>query len=90
MAPQPVQQVVAGARMHECGATMVVTNNLFSRAAQQLAVVHDCELVDRRRLRQLVFDGRSERASTVPRGRSGSAQADSHICTGVNGLQEQR
>jgi restriction system protein len=82
-----VQQVVAGARMHECSATMVVTNNLFTRAAQQLAVVHDCELVDRRRLRQLVFDGRSEMASTAPHGHPSSAQADSHICTGVNGLQ---
>jgi len=44
-----VQQVVAGARMHECGATMVVNQNLFTRAAQQLAVVPRCELVDRRR-----------------------------------------
>jgi restriction system protein len=82
-----VQQVVAGARMHDCGATMVVTNNLFTRAAQQLAVVHDCELVDRRRLRQLVFDARSDASSTAPHGHPASAQADSRICTGVNGLQ---
>ena len=79
-----VQQVVAGARMHECGATMVVTNNLFTRAAQQLAVVHDCELVDRRRLKELVFESRSDMSSTAPHS---SAQADSQICTGVNGLQ---
>jgi restriction system protein len=79
-----VQQVVAGARMHECGATMVVTNNLFTRAAQQLAVVHDCELVDRRRLKELVFDSRSDMSSTAP---DSSVQADSQICTGVNGLQ---
>ncbi len=82
-----VQQVVAGARMHECNATMVVTNNLFTRAAQQLAVVHDCELVDRRRLRQLVFDTCSDMSSTAPHGHPNSAQADSDICTGVNGLQ---
>ena len=82
-----VQQVVAGARMHECGATMVVTNNLFTRAAQQLAVVHDCELIDRRRLRQLVFDTRSDASSIAPHGHPDSAQADSYICTGVNGLQ---
>jgi restriction system protein len=69
-----VQQVVAGAPMHGCSATMVVTNNLFTRAAQQLALMHDCELVDRQRLRQLAFDG-------------APTQADTHICTGVNGLQ---
>ncbi len=82
-----VQQVVAGAPMHDCSATMVVTNNLFTRAAQQLAVAHDCELVDRRRLRQLAFDTRSEMSSSAPYGHPGSAEADSHICTGANGLQ---
>jgi restriction system protein len=82
-----VQQVVAGAPMHDCAATMVVTNNLFTRAAQQLALVHDCELVDRRRLRQLAFDARSEMSSSTPASQPGSAEADSHICTGANGLQ---
>jgi restriction system protein len=82
-----VQQVVAGAPMHDCNATMVVTNNLFTRAAQQLALVHDCELVDRRRLRRLVFDTRSDMSSAATDGQRGSVQADSHICTGVNGLQ---
>jgi restriction system protein len=82
-----VQQVVAGAPMHDCSATMVVTNNLFTRAAQQLAVVHDCELVDRRRLRQLAFDSRSDTSSSESYGRPGSAEADSDICTGANGLQ---
>jgi len=82
-----VQQVVAGAPMHGCNATMVVTNNLFTRAAQQLAVMHDCELVDRRRLRQLVFDARTYMSSTPPDSHPASVQADSHICIGVNGLQ---
>jgi restriction system protein len=82
-----IQQVVAGAPMHDCNATMVVTNNLFTRAAQQLAVVHDCELVDRRRLRLLVFDTRSDMSTAAPDGQRSSAQADSDICTGANGLQ---
>ena len=82
-----IQQVVAGAPMHDCNATMVVTNNLFTRAAQQLAVVHDCELVDRRRLRQLVFDTRSDMSTVAPDGYRSSVQADSDICTGANGLQ---
>lgn len=82
-----VQQVVAGAAMHGCSATMVVTNNLFTRAAQQLAVVHDCELVDRWQLRQFVLDAISTAATDAPGSQLTSIQADSDVCTGLNGLQ---
>jgi restriction system protein len=50
-----VQQVVAGAPMHDCARTMVVSNNAFTRAARQLADTHDCELVDRSALEQLAL-----------------------------------
>jgi hypothetical protein len=60
---------------------MVVTNNLFTRAAQQLAAVHDCELVDRWQLRRFVLD------TSTPSSHSSWIQADSNICLGVNGLQ---
>ncbi|MGA7050149.1 MAG: restriction endonuclease [Mycobacterium sp.] len=88
-----VQQVVAGAPMHGCGATMVVTNNLFTRAAQQLAAVHSCELVDRWQLKRLVLDASTHTSSTratagsAPSAHPTSTQADSDLCTGVNGLQ---
>lgn len=45
-----VQQVVAGAPVYDCSATMVVTNHSYTRAAAQLAEVHGCVLVDRTRL----------------------------------------
>jgi restriction system protein len=45
-----VQQVVAGARLHRCTSTMVVSNQEFTNAAIQLAGVHSCELVGRARL----------------------------------------
>ncbi|PND58332.1 restriction endonuclease [Mycobacterium sp. ENV421] len=45
-----IQQVVAGAAVHDCTATMVVSNHRYTRAAQQLAEVHGCVLVDRTRL----------------------------------------
>lgn len=48
-----IQQVVAGAAVHHCTATMVVTNHRYTRAAEQLAEVHQCLLVDRPRLAQL-------------------------------------
>jgi restriction system protein len=48
-----VQQVVAGAAVHDCTATMVVTNHRYTRAAEQLADVHGCVLVDRSRLARL-------------------------------------
>lgn len=40
-----VQEVVAGAPMQDCTATMVVTNNEFTPAARKLAELHGCELV---------------------------------------------
>lgn len=48
-----IQQVVAGAAVHECEATMVVSNHRYTRAAEQLADVHGCVLVDRTRLARL-------------------------------------
>jgi restriction system protein len=48
-----IQQVVAGAAVHDCTATMVVTNHRYTRAAEQLADVHQCLLVDRTRLARL-------------------------------------
>jgi restriction system protein len=40
-----VQEVVAGAPMHGCTKTMVVTNHEFTPAAIKLAQLHGCELV---------------------------------------------
>ncbi len=40
-----VQEVVAGAPMHGCTKTMVVTNHEFTSAALKLAGLHGCELV---------------------------------------------
>jgi restriction system protein len=40
-----VQEVVAGAPMHGCTKTMVVTNNEFTPAAVKLAELHGCRLV---------------------------------------------
>lgn len=48
--PAAVQQVVAGAAMHRCSATMVVSNQDFTVAAVALARMHSCELVGRSRL----------------------------------------
>jgi restriction system protein len=48
-----IQQVVAGAAVHDCTATMVVTNHRYTRAAQHLADVHNCALIDRTRLARL-------------------------------------
>ena len=45
-----VQQVVAGSLLHGCTSTMVVSNQEFTPAAIELAQVHLCELVGRRRL----------------------------------------
>jgi restriction system protein len=45
-----VQQVVAGAVIHRCTQTMVVSNQEFTPAAVKLAHVHACELVGRARL----------------------------------------
>jgi len=40
-----IQEVVAGAPMHDCASTMVVTNHEFTPAARKLAELHGCELV---------------------------------------------
>lgn len=40
-----VQEVVAGAAMHDCAHTMVVTNHDFTPAAKKLADQHGCVLV---------------------------------------------
>ncbi len=48
-----IQQVVAGAAVHDCDTTMVVSNHRYTRAAEQLADVHGCVLVDRTRLARL-------------------------------------
>lgn len=40
-----VQEVVAGAPMHDCSQTMVVTNHDFTPAARKLAEQHSCVLV---------------------------------------------
>ena len=48
-----IQQVVAGAAVHDCVTTMVVSNHRYTRAAEQLAAVHGCVLVDRTRLARL-------------------------------------
>ncbi|MCV7214133.1 restriction endonuclease [Mycobacterium crocinum] len=48
-----IQQVVAGAAVHDCAATMVVSNHRYTRAAEQLAEVHGCVLVDRTRLARM-------------------------------------
>ena len=53
-----IQQVVAGAAMYHCTATMVATNRLFTPAAQKLAAKHRVELVDRVRLERLVLSAR--------------------------------
>lgn len=40
-----VQEVVAGAAVHDCTHTMVVTNHDFTPAARKLAELHGCVLV---------------------------------------------
>lgn len=46
-----VQQVVAGALHHRCGASAVVSNQEFTTAAKELASTHGCHLIGRSRLR---------------------------------------
>ena len=58
-----VQQVVAGAAVHDCTATMVVTNHRYTPAAERLAEVHGCLLVDRVRLARL---SRARRSQSSP------------------------
>jgi restriction system protein len=55
---EAIQQVVAGAAVHDCTATMVVSNHRYTRAAEHLAEVHQCMLVDRTRLARLARNPR--------------------------------
>lgn len=48
-----VQEVVAGAPMHDCSRTLVVTNHDFTPAARRLAEQHGCTLVGGSELRGL-------------------------------------
>ncbi len=64
--PAAVQEVVAGAPMHGCTRTMVVTNNDFTAAARRLAELHACRLVsggDLPRLRSLIVLAATEAVS---------------------------
>jgi len=51
--PAAVQEEVAGAPMHDCTRTMVVTNHGFTAAARTLAELHGCVLVDGTQLPRL-------------------------------------
>lgn len=59
-----VQEVVAGAPMHDCAHTMVVTNHDFTPAARKLAERHGCVLVGGAELTQL---GSTIRRLVTPR-----------------------
>jgi restriction system protein len=43
-----VQQVVSGARHHDCTKSIVVSNQEFTDAAKRLAFTHNCQLIGRR------------------------------------------
>jgi restriction system protein len=45
-----VQQVVAGARHHDCGKSIVISNQEFTDAAKKLAFTHNCQLIGRKAL----------------------------------------
>ena len=65
-----IQQVVGGAPVYGCTATMVVTNHRYTRAAEHLAAVHGCLLVDRPRLARWARASRGVRSvPPTPRGR---------------------
>jgi restriction system protein len=49
-----VQQVVSGALHHGCTRSIVVSNQEFTAAAQQLAYTHRCQLIGRRALQAWV------------------------------------
>jgi restriction system protein len=64
-----VQEVVAGAPMHGCTRTMVVTNHQFTPAAVKLAELHGCELVggaELPRLRSIIRRLTKPSEPTVP------------------------
>lgn len=45
-----VREAIAGMKQYKCTKSMVVTNSTFTKLAKQLALVNECELVDRVRL----------------------------------------
>ena len=49
-----VQQVVSGARHHDCTRSIVVSNQEFTAAAKQLAYTHGCQLIGRKTLESWV------------------------------------
>jgi restriction system protein len=49
-----VQQVVAGARHHDCTRSIVISNQEFTDAATKLAFTHNCQLIGRRTLQSWV------------------------------------
>jgi restriction system protein len=49
-----VQQVVAGARHHDCAKSIVISNQEFTDAAKKLAFTHNCQLIGRRALQAWV------------------------------------
>ncbi|MGA9492762.1 MAG: restriction endonuclease [Mycobacterium sp.] len=49
-----VQQVVSGARHHDCSKSIVVSNQEFTRAAKRLAYTHGCQLIGRKALESWV------------------------------------
>ena len=49
-----VQQVVSGALHHGCTKSIVISNQEFTQAAQQLAFTHGCQLIGRRALQAWV------------------------------------
>lgn len=61
-----IQQVVAGAAVYQCAATMVVSNHRYTRAAEQLAEVHGCVLVDRVRLARMARMAQARGRRSVP------------------------
>ena len=64
-----VQEVVAGAPMHGCTKTMVVTNHEFTPAAVKLAELHNCRLVggaELSRLRSIIRRLTEPSAPTTP------------------------
>ena len=92
-----VQQVVAGAAMHNCSSTAVISNRSFTRAAQQLARVHSCLLIHRAELESMALQASeadqaaaeseamvawSTTASTTASG-NGSSRRELRIALGV-------
>lgn len=60
-----VSDAVAGRDHYHCTAAMVVTNNGFTRGAQELAASTECELVDRQELVEWITAAR-RRGWTLP------------------------